>query len=79
MVPVGSRRSLPAVVQVQPQLHRQGQHFEYQASRNVHVQNTYVNVVNVTNITYVNQSRGATAMRHEDFASGRDARIRLFA
>jgi len=43
-------------------------------SRNVHVQNTYVNVVNVTNITYVNQSRGATAMRHEDFASGRDAR-----
>ena len=43
-------------------------------SRNVHVQNTYVNVVNVTNITYVNQSRGATAMRHEDFASGRDGR-----
>jgi hypothetical protein len=43
----------------------------------VQVQRTYVNIVNVTNvtnITYVNQSRGITAMRHEDFASGRDAR-----
>jgi hypothetical protein len=37
----------------------------------VHVQNTYVNIVNVTNITYVNQTRGATAMRQDDFASGR--------
>jgi hypothetical protein len=40
------------------------------------VQNTYVNVVNVTNvtnITYVNRTVGATAMRQEDFASGRHA------
>ncbi|WP_348262835.1 hypothetical protein P8935_23965 [Telmatobacter sp. DSM 110680] len=40
----------------------------------VHVQNTYVNVVNVTNITYVNQTRGATAMRQDDFAQGRSVR-----
>ncbi len=43
-------------------------------SPRVHVQNTYVNVVNVTNITYVNQTRGATAMRQDDFASGRSVR-----
>lgn len=45
-----------------------------QAARDVHVQNTYVNVVNVTNvtnITYVNRTVGATAMRQQDFASGR--------
>ncbi len=42
-------------------------------SRRVHVQNTYVNV-NVTNITYVNQTRGMSAMRQDDFASGRSAR-----
>lgn len=46
-------------------------------SRNVHVQNTYVNIVNInnttniTNITYVNRTNGATAMRQQDFASGR--------
>ena len=47
-----------------------------QESRHVHIQNTYVNVVNVTNvtnITYINQNIGVTAMRHEDFASGRPA------
>ncbi len=45
-------------------------------SPRVHVQNTYVNVVNVnvTNITYVNRDRGVSAMRQEDFASGRSAR-----
>jgi hypothetical protein len=43
-------------------------------SRRVHVEKTYVNVVNVTNITYINQNRGVTAMRHEDFAAGRSAR-----
>ena len=46
-------------------------------SPRVHVQNTYVNVVNqtnITNITYVNQTRGATAMRHDDFAQGRSVR-----
>ncbi|HEY3624974.1 MAG TPA: FecR family protein, partial [Terracidiphilus sp.] len=39
----------------------------------VHVQKTYVNVVNVTNvtnITYVNRT-AATAVRQQDFASGR--------
>ena len=40
----------------------------------VHVQNTYVNIVNVTNVTYINQTRGASAMRHDDFASGRPVR-----
>ncbi len=40
----------------------------------VHVQNTYVNIVNVTNITYINQARGASAMRQDDFASGRSMR-----
>ncbi|HEY1986169.1 MAG TPA: DUF6600 domain-containing protein [Terracidiphilus sp.] len=47
-----------------------------QESRSVHVQNTYVNVVNVTNvtnITYVNRTAGMTAMRRDDFASGRGA------
>ncbi|MGA7245111.1 MAG: DUF6600 domain-containing protein [Terracidiphilus sp.] len=43
-------------------------------SPRVHVQTTYVNVVNVTNITYINQTRGATAMRQDDFASGRSVR-----
>ncbi len=43
-------------------------------SPRVHVQNTYVNIVNVTNITYVNQTRGATAMRQNDFASGASVR-----
>ncbi|HMG85261.1 MAG TPA: DUF6600 domain-containing protein [Terracidiphilus sp.] len=42
-------------------------------SQRVHVQNTYVNV-NVTNITYVNQTRGMSAMRQDDFASGRSMR-----
>jgi hypothetical protein len=40
----------------------------------VHVQNTYVNIVNVTNITYINQTHGATAMRQDDFAAGRSVR-----
>ncbi|HET6205746.1 MAG TPA: DUF6600 domain-containing protein [Terracidiphilus sp.] len=47
-----------------------------QPTRVVHVQNTYVNVVNVTNVnnvTYVNRTMGATAMRQQDFASGRHA------
>jgi len=42
-------------------------------SRRVHVQNTYVNIVNVTNINYVNRNIGVTAMRHDDFAAGRSA------
>jgi len=37
----------------------------------VHVQNTYVNVTNVNNVTYVNRTTAVTAMRHEDFAAGR--------
>ncbi len=40
----------------------------------IHVQKTYVNIVNVTNvtnITYVNRTVGVTAMRQQDFASGR--------
>ena len=43
-------------------------------SPRVHVQNTYINVVNVTNMTYVNQTRGMSAMRQDDFASGRSMR-----
>jgi hypothetical protein len=43
-------------------------------SPRVHVQTSYVNVVNVTNVTYVNRTVGVTAMRQEDFASGRPAR-----
>jgi hypothetical protein len=43
-------------------------------SSRVHVQNTYVNIVNVTNVTYINQSRGVTAMRHDDFVAGRSGR-----
>jgi hypothetical protein len=39
----------------------------------VHVQTTYVNIT-VTNITYVNRTIAVTAMRQEDFASGRPAR-----
>jgi hypothetical protein len=42
-------------------------------SPRVRVQTTYVNI-NISNITYVNRSIGATAMRHEDFAAGRPAR-----
>ena len=44
------------------------------ASRVIHVQRTYVNIVNVTNITYVNRTIGVTAMRQDDFAAGRSAR-----
>ncbi|MGC9158626.1 MAG: DUF6600 domain-containing protein [Terracidiphilus sp.] len=43
-------------------------------SRRVHVQTTYVNIVNVTNITYVNRTIGVSAMRQQDFADGRSAR-----
>ncbi|MGA8087685.1 MAG: DUF6600 domain-containing protein [Terracidiphilus sp.] len=43
-------------------------------SSRVHVQRTYINVVNVTNRTYVNQTRGMSAMRQDDFASGRSMR-----
>jgi hypothetical protein len=39
----------------------------------VHVRNTYVNVVNVTNVTYINQTR-VVAVRQDDFASGRQVR-----
>jgi hypothetical protein len=39
-------------------------------TRVVHVQTTYINIVNVT---YVNRTVGVTAMRHEDFAAGRPA------
>jgi hypothetical protein len=45
--------------------------------RNVQVQTTYVNIVNVrnvNNITYVNRTAGVTAMRQEDFAAGRSVR-----
>lgn len=42
-------------------------------SRRVHVERSYVNIVNVTNITYVNRTIGVTAMRNEDFAAGRPA------
>ena len=42
-------------------------------SRRVHVQNTYVNVTNVTNVTYINQTH-VTAVRRDDFASGRRVR-----
>jgi hypothetical protein len=38
----------------------------------VHVQTTYVNI-NVVNVTYVNRTTAVTAMRQEDFASGRPA------
>ncbi|HEY2466257.1 MAG TPA: DUF6600 domain-containing protein [Terracidiphilus sp.] len=39
----------------------------------VHVERTYVNVVNVTNITYVNKTY-VTAVRQDDFAHGRSVR-----
>jgi hypothetical protein len=45
-------------------------------SRRVHVERSYVNIVNVTNvtnITYVNRTH-VTAMRRDDFASGRRVR-----
>jgi hypothetical protein len=42
-------------------------------SRVVHVQNTYVNVVNVTNVTYINRTY-VTAVRQDDFAAGRSTR-----
>jgi hypothetical protein len=45
-------------------------------SRRVHVERTYVNVVNVTNVTninYVNRTH-VTAVRRDDFASGRRVR-----
>lgn len=37
----------------------------------IHVQTTYVNV---TNVTYVNRTVGVTAVKQEDFASGRSTR-----
>ena len=43
-------------------------------SRVVHVQTTYINIVNVTNVTYVNRTVGVTAMRQEDFAAGHSTR-----
>lgn len=36
------------------------------------VQKTYVNI-NITNVTYVNQTTAVTVVRHEDFAAGRSA------
>lgn len=42
-------------------------------SRDVHVQRTYVNIVNVRNVAYVNRSIGISAMRQDDFAAGRGA------
>lgn len=39
----------------------------------VQVHTTYVNIVNVTNVTYVNRTVGVTAMRQEDFAAGHPA------
>jgi hypothetical protein len=42
-------------------------------SPRVHVQNTYVNVVNVTNVTYVNKTY-VTAVRQQDFTSGHSVR-----
>jgi hypothetical protein len=44
----------------------------FRESPRVHVQTTYVNI-NVVNVTYVNRSIGASAMRQEDFAAGRSA------
>ncbi len=43
-------------------------------SRVVHVQTTYVNIVRITNVTYVNRSIAVSAMRPEDFAAGRPVR-----
>ncbi len=43
-------------------------------SREVHVRNTYVNIVNVRNVTYVNRKVGVSAMRPDDFAAGRPVR-----
>jgi len=43
-------------------------------SSRVHVQTTYINVVNVTNVRYVNQTRGMSAMRQDDFSTGRSVR-----
>jgi hypothetical protein len=46
-------------------------------SQVVHVQTNYVNIVNVTNvtnITYVNRTVGVTAMKQEDFASGKSVK-----
>ena len=40
-------------------------------SPRVHVQVTYVNVVNNVNIVYVNHSIGVSAVSHADFAAGR--------
>ena len=42
-------------------------------SRRVHVERTYVNVTNITNVTYINREH-VTAVRREDFASGRRVR-----
>lgn len=42
-------------------------------ARRVQVERTYVNVVNVTNITYINRTH-VTAVRRDDFASGRRVR-----
>jgi hypothetical protein len=42
-------------------------------SSRVHVQQTYVNVTNVTNVTYINRTH-VTAVRRDDFASGRRVR-----
>lgn len=42
-------------------------------ARRVQVERSYVNVVNVTNITYVNRTH-VTAVRRDDFASGRRVR-----
>lgn len=39
-------------------------------SRRIHVERSYVNLVNVT---YINRTIGFSAMRHEDFAAGRPA------
>jgi hypothetical protein len=48
--------------------------------RRVHVESTYVNIVNVTSVTnirYVNRDRGMSAMRPDDFARGRQAAMRF--
>ncbi|HEY3705235.1 MAG TPA: DUF6600 domain-containing protein [Terracidiphilus sp.] len=45
-----------------------------QPAPRVHVRTTYVNITNVTNITYVNRTVGTTAVPREAFATGRPIR-----
>lgn len=79
LVPTRAGRTLPAVVSLPDHYVNAVNISNITPTNVVHVQNTYVNIVrvtnvtNVTNITYVNRTIGATAMNHNDFASGRSA------